>query len=99
MKSLGLLALLVYTFGALTYGSMLVLWVREMGRLGWGARPGSGGPRREVDGVNGALLVVTCLWFCGNVIDVLVQFGRARSLPLQIVLIVIAYAFPRSSCT
>lgn len=94
MKALGLLALLVYTFGALTYGSMLVLWVREMGRLGWAARRSCDGPRREVDGVNGALLVVTFLWFCGNVIEVLVGFGRARSLSLQIGLILLAYAFP-----
>jgi signal transduction histidine kinase len=99
MKSLGLLALLVYTFGALTYGSILVLWVREMGRLGWAARTGregacEGGPHREVDGVNGALLVVTFLWFCGNVIEVLYTFGRDRSVWLQVGLALLAYAFP-----
>ena len=68
MRALGLVALLVYTFGAFAYGAILFLWVTQVRYRRWAAREDVCAPAgREADGVNGALLVVSLLWFCCNV--------------------------------
>jgi hypothetical protein len=90
MSALRLFALLVYTFGAFTYGALLVLWVRELGRVGWAGRIG-----RQVEVLNGALTVVSFLWFSGLIWQMLMFAGSQRPYwPLELGLVAIAYAFP-----
>ena len=38
MRALGLVALLVYTFGAFAYGAILFLWVTHVRSRRWAAR-------------------------------------------------------------
>jgi hypothetical protein len=90
MSALRLFALLVYTFGAFTFGALLVLWLRDFGRMGWAGRPG-----RQVEAVNGALTIVSFLWFSGLIWQMLMSI----SLPLpprllDLGLVALAYAFP-----
>jgi signal transduction histidine kinase len=96
MNALRLVALLTYTFGAFAYGAVLVLWVRERGRSGWGGRSSDRpAARQEMDTVNGALLVVSFLWFCSNVALALVGFMTRRTpWQLEVATICFAFAFP-----
>jgi signal transduction histidine kinase len=94
MDALRLLALLVYTFGAFAYGSMLLMWVRELGGRRWGGRR-STGAHREADAVNGALLVVSFIWFVCNVAQLLVGLMPGRHVwQLDVAGLVLAFAFP-----
>jgi signal transduction histidine kinase len=90
MSALRLFALLVYTFGAFTYGALLVLWLRDFGRMGWAGRPG-----RQVEAVNGALTIVSFLWFSGLIWQMLMSIARLRPYwLLELGLVALAYAFP-----
>ncbi len=90
MSALRLSALLVYTFGALTYGALLVLWVRELGRVGW-----AGKVARQVEVINGALTVVGFLWFGGLIWEILMALGSQQAYwPLEMGLVAVAYTFP-----
>jgi signal transduction histidine kinase len=91
VDAIRLVGLLVYTCGAFAYGTVLLFWVRELGRPGWAQRSGGG---REVDLANGAMLIVSFIWFCANVAALLLSFGRARLWQLDILTIVLAFAFP-----
>ena len=95
MDALRLFALLIYTFGAFAYGAMLLMWVRELGRLGWGARAARGEASREADAVNGALLVVSFAWFVVNVAQLLVGLTpRQQVWQVDVAGILLAFAFP-----
>ena len=96
MNALRLVALLTYTFGAFAYGAFLVLWVREFGRAGWGGRSSDrSAASREMDAINGALLVVSFLWFCSNVGLALLGFMTRRTpWQLEVATICFAFAFP-----
>jgi two-component sensor histidine kinase len=90
MSALRLFALLVYTFGAFTYGALLVLWMRDLGRMGWAGRPG-----RQVEAINGALTIVSFLWFSGLIWQLLMAAGRqGPNWSLEFGLVALAYAFP-----
>jgi hypothetical protein len=95
MDALRLVALLIYTFGAFAYGSILLMWVRELGATGWGASRSVHPSRREVDAVNGALLVVSFLWFLCNVAQLLVGLTPRREVwQLDVAGVLLVFAFP-----
>ena len=96
MDVLNLAALLVYTAGALTYGALLVVWVRELGRVGWGGRTAGAGQEPGSDLLNGGLTVVSFLWFCVLIAHTLVAIGTGPRphFPIEQTLMVLAYAFP-----
>jgi signal transduction histidine kinase len=95
MDGLRLFALLIYTFGAFAYGAMLLMWVRELGRVGWGARRASGRSSREADAVNGVMIVVSLLWFGCNAAQLLMGLTPQRRMwQLDVAGILLAYSFP-----
>ena len=98
MNGLRLFALLVYSFGAFTYGALLVLWVRELGRVGWGGRGGDGATPadRRVDLLNGALTIVSFAWFLVLIAEQLLLLAGARQpyWPLAVANILLAFSFP-----
>ena len=95
MDALRLFALLIYTFGAFAYGAMLVMWVRELGGMGWATRRATEQSRQEADVVNGVMLVVTVAWFLVNVGQLLVGLSPQRRFwQLDIAGILIAFTFP-----
>ena len=95
MDALRLFALLIYTFGAFAYGAMLVMWVRELGGMGWATRRATEQSRQEADVVNGVMLVVTVAWFLVNVGQLLVGLSPQRRFwQLDIAGILIAFIFP-----
>ena len=95
MNVLRLVALLTYTFSAFAYGAFLVLWVRELRRAGWGGRSLDRPTRHQEDAINGALLLVSFLWFCGNVALALLGFMTRRTpWQLEVATICFAFAFP-----
>jgi signal transduction histidine kinase len=90
-----LIGLLTYTCGAFAYGMTLVFWMREVGRAAWPLSASRFGALREVDVVNGAMLVVSFLWFCVNAVVVFLQLGpRWSARQLDVGTIVLAFAFP-----
>ena len=98
MNALRLFALLIYTFGAFAYGAMLAALGRaSSATCGWGGRSQPPSRRgREVGPVNGALLVLSFLWFCCNAGALLYELvtshgrpGSSTSRPLFL-----AFAFP-----
>ena len=95
MDALRLFALLIYTFGAFAYGAMLLMWVRELGAIGWATRKSPGSARREADAVNGAMLLVSLVWFVCNAAQLLVGLTPQRRMwQLDVAGIVLAFAFP-----
>jgi signal transduction histidine kinase len=95
MDAVRLFALLIYTFGAFAYGAMLLMWVRELGAVGWGTRRSDAGSAREADAVNGALLVVSLVWFVCNAAQLLVGLTPLRRMwQLDVAGVLLAFAFP-----
>jgi hypothetical protein len=96
MNALRLTELLIYTLGAFAYGAMLALWVRELGRLGWGGRETPGGvSSSEIATLNGLLLTVSFLWFVGNAAILLVGLTPiGRMWQLDVAVILMAFVFP-----
>jgi signal transduction histidine kinase len=95
MNALRLFALLVYTFGMFAYGAILALWIREMGRVGWGARTQLGVSGREVDALNGALFGLSFLWFGCNVAALIASMApHGHIWQLDAATIVLAFCFP-----
>jgi len=96
MNALRLVALLTYTFGAFAYGAILYVWVTETGRRGWATHDRQCSvTSREMDVVNGGLLVLTFLWFCCNAGLILYGFVPRRTpWALDVATICMAYAFP-----
>jgi signal transduction histidine kinase len=96
MRALGLAALLVYTFGAFAFGAVLLLWVTQVRSRRWAAPDAACGPGgREGHAVNGALLVVSLLWFCCNVALVLFRLVPLRTpWQLDVLSISLAFTFP-----
>jgi hypothetical protein len=96
MRALGLVALLVYTFGAFAYGAILFLWITLVRSRRWSARHGLCPPAgREAAAVNGVLLVVSLLWFCCNVGLVLFRLVPLETpWQLDVASVFLAFAFP-----
>ncbi|HEV8375937.1 MAG TPA: hypothetical protein VGR38_06835, partial [Candidatus Polarisedimenticolia bacterium] len=96
MNLVRLTALLIYTYGAFSFGAMFVLWLRQMGKSGWGGeRDSASGSKRAVEWVGGALTLVSFLWFVGSLLLVLIELDpRIRSWAVQSILLVLAYCFP-----
>jgi signal transduction histidine kinase len=96
MNALRLVALLTYAFGAFAYGAILYVWVTESGRRGWATHDRQCGiTSRELGVVNGALLVLTFLWFCCNAVLVLYGFvPRGTPWQLDVASLCMAFAFP-----
>lgn len=93
MNALRLAALLVFTFGAFAYGAILVLWVRELGRVGWAGRQPP--PGRAVDLVNGALVSVSFVWFLLNITLLLLRLGsQGRFWQIDVATVSLAFLFP-----
>ena len=94
MTVVGLVALLVFTFGAFVYGAILLLWLREVGR-GW-TGTATGQPRRsETELVGGAMLAVSFVWFVLNLFLTLQDFGPVSpGIVGQLAAVWLALAFP-----
>ena len=96
MNALGVVALLVYTFGAFAYASILILWAPEVRRRGWASRDsGCAAQSRELQAVNGALLFLSFVWFVCNAAQVVTRFiPGEQPRALDIVAVCLAFAFP-----
>ncbi|MCI0568997.1 MAG: hypothetical protein L0Z52_12550, partial [Acidobacteria bacterium] len=69
-----LLALLIYTYGAFSFGAILILWLAQMGRVRWGGRVSqSCGWKPRSDLVGGALTFLSFSWFVCCLLLVLIQ--------------------------
>ncbi|PYQ09914.1 MAG: hypothetical protein DMH00_12215 [Acidobacteria bacterium] len=96
MNLLRLTALLLFTYGAFSYGGMFLLWLRQYGKSGWAGRPthptSSSG---SADLVGGAITLTSFLWFVVNILEVLTSLSpEMRQWPLDTVLLVLGFLFP-----
>ena len=91
-----LLALLIYTYGAFSFGSILILWLAQMGRIRWGGRVSQDcGWKPRSDLVGGALTFLSFSWFVCCLLLVLIQLDpNIRAYPLMTVLFVQVFFFP-----
>src|SRR5687767_1154144 len=101
MNALGILALLVYTFGAFAYGAVLVLALQEFGARGWAGQlrapetPGRERETSEAQLVGGAMLALGFAWFVINVVIVILDFGRgAEHSFVQLLSAYLAFLYP-----
>ena len=99
MNALGILALLVYTFGAYAYGAVLLLAVQEFGARGWAgqARPSraSGPAATEAQLIGGAMLALGFAWFVTNVVIAILELGRGASHSFaQLLSAYLAFLYP-----
>jgi signal transduction histidine kinase len=93
MNALDLLALLVYTFGAYTYGAILFLSFTETESRGWAGqrRPSAAG---EADITGLALMALGFIWFVTNLALTILAMGRLQPLWLQLTSIWLAFLYP-----
>jgi signal transduction histidine kinase len=101
MNALGILALLVYTFGAYAYGAVLLLAIQEFGARGWAGQARSskppGVPRQatEAELIGGAMLALGFAWFVVNVVIAILQLGpRADHTFVQLLSAYLAFLYP-----
>ena len=96
MNLVRLTALLIYTYGAFSYGAMFLFWLRQVGRASWaGQRTQSCGPNRSMDLVGGAISLLSFLWFAGSLLLVLINLDPGISQwPLQTVMLILVFLFP-----
>ena len=96
MNLVRLMALLIYTYGAFSFGAILILWIRQMGKVGWGGEPArTCPPRRGADFVGGALTLVSFAWFVCSLLLVLIKLDpRIRPYPLMTAMLVQVFLFP-----
>src|SRR5687767_2370223 len=101
MNALGILALLVYTFGAFAYGAVLLLALQEFGARGWAGQPrgpaasGRDGAAEEARLVGGIMLAVGFVWFVINVAIAILDLGRGSQHSLvQLVSAYLAFLYP-----
>jgi signal transduction histidine kinase len=101
MNALGILALLVYTFGAFAYGAVLLLAIHEFGARGWAGQPRppkpSGTERESTQAqlVGGAMLALGFAWFVVNVVIAILHLGPgADHTFVQLVSAYLAFLYP-----
>ncbi len=83
--SLAVGSLMVFTFGAVTFATFFVLWLRDIRSR----------PVQPLDRVAGLLLGLSTLWFLLNLaIELLMIFPETRSPDLYVLLMVAAYLYP-----
>lgn len=105
MTALRVLGLLIYTFGAFAYGTILFLAVRDVAPRGWAgqrrrrAASGSAAERpdspTEAEVAGGAMLLLGFIWFVANAIDAMARMtaGSGESW-LQVVVLWLAFLWP-----
>lgn len=101
MTALGILALLVYTFGAFAYGAVLLLALQEFGARGWAGQqraPKASGRDRgaaEAQLVGGSMLALGFAWFVINVVVAILDLGRgAQHSFVQLLSAYLAFLYP-----
>jgi len=96
MNAVRLLALLIYTYGAFSFGAIFILWLAQVGRVRWGGKSiETCGWTRSVDLVGGALTFLSFSWFVGCLLFVLTQLNsQTRPYSLMTVLFVQVFLFP-----
>lgn len=105
MTALRVLGLLIYTFGAFAYGTILFLAVRDFAPRGWAgqrrARASSGSTAEriksptEADVAGGAMLLLGFVWFVCNVADAMTRMaGGSDESWLQVSVLWLAFLWP-----
>ncbi len=96
MNLLRLTALLVYTVGMSSYGTIFFLWLRRLGKAGWAAQPSSAcGARRPADFPVGAIVFVSLAHFTVSLLLTLTSLDpHIRQWPLLTVNLVLVFLFP-----
>jgi signal transduction histidine kinase len=96
MNLVRLLALLIYTYGAFSFGAILILWLAQMGRIRWGGKAiQSCAWKPRSDLVGGALTFLSFSWFVCCLLLVLIQLDpKIRAYPIMTVLFVQVFLFP-----
>jgi hypothetical protein len=95
VRVIALIGLLVYTCGAFAYAMTLVFWFREISQPVWLQRRSASKTLAEIDIVNGAMLIVSLLWFCVNAAATFLQLGpRLHLWQLDVCTVFLAFAFP-----
>ena len=93
MTAVGILALLLYTFGAYAYGAVLVLSIQDYGRRGWAAQRRARPAEAEFVGV--AMMLLGTIWFIANVVLAIVQLGPpSRQWSYQLITLWLAFLWP-----
>jgi len=96
MNAVRLLALLIYTYGAFSFGAIFILWLAQMGKVRWGGKSSETcGWKQRVDLAGGALTFLSFTWFVSNLLYVLIQLNsHIRPYPFMTVLFVQVFLFP-----
>ena len=93
MTALGILALLIYTFGAYAYGAVAWLSVQDYGARGWAAQRRDEPRRAEVVGLG--LMALGFVWFLLNLADAVLRLGpHAGHSWLTLVILWLAFLYP-----
>jgi len=96
MNAVRLLALLIYTYGAFSFGAIFILWLAQMGRVRWGGKPIQCCEwKQSTDFVGGALTFLSFTWFVCCLLLVLIQLDpKIRAYPLMTILFVQVFLYP-----
>src|SRR6266850_2863360 len=96
MNLLRLTALLVYTVGMFSYGTIFLLWLRRIARAEWNGQPTSTcRARRPADFPVGAIVFVSLVHFTVSLLLTLTSLDpHIRQWPLLTVNLVIVFLFP-----
>jgi two-component sensor histidine kinase len=85
LTSLAVGSLMVFTFGAVSFAAIFVLWLREDRTR----------PRRELDWIEGIILGLSTLWFLVNIgIELAVMITARQSEALHAPLLMLALFYP-----
>src|SRR5512145_1715297 len=105
MAALRIFGLLLYTFGAFAYGTILWLAVRDVAPRGWAGqrrgRASSGWTSERPDSLTeaevagGAMLLLGFVWFVANVIAAMMRMaGASDESWLQVVVLWLTFLWP-----
>ena len=93
MVVLGILAVLIYTFGAYAYGAVVWLSLQDAGTRGWAGQRRADPTEAEVVGL--AMMIVGFVWFLLNLADAVLRLGpRIDNSWLQVAVLWLAFLYP-----
>ena len=93
MLVLGVLAVLIYTFGAYAYGAVVWLSLQDAGTRGWAGQRRTDPTEAEVVGM--AMMVVGFVWFLLNLADTVLRLGPPiDNSSLQVAVLWLAFLYP-----
>ena len=85
ITSLAVGSLMVFTFGAVSFAAMFILWLRESRRRAW----------LELDRIHGIILGLSTLWFIVNIaIELVVMVLKRQSEAFYTPLLMVALLYP-----